>query len=409
MNAPPLNPGLFHMDPFHLYVMHCVEGPATRAVVKGVQAWLHREVLPWDMRWKEDVIEIPARARNAAACVLGCQVEDLSLCSNTSDGLATVAHGLNWRPGDEVLAPMGEFPSNIYIWKALEARGVSFRELPLWEGQRSGAHAWESTPPPMDMDFTDRIIRNLGLRTRLLALSWIRFQDGIRFDLNRLGQACKERNIHLVVDGIQGAGIMQPDLTHVSAFSTGGNKGLLSVQGQGVLWTSPEFRKQLLPRGTWFSTEGSETPHRAITDPNCAFFEDGRKLESGMPNLMACTAFAESLELIKSAQVSQIQRHVQTLQTNLLRALSELPEWKPEAERLQQLSDTHQLGPILSFHHHHLDFESVKTMLDRALVRGIYASEREGYLRIALHGWHEEEDVNRLAEWMALAPKLVMS
>lgn len=409
MTAPPLNPGLFHMDPFHLYVMHCVEGPATRAVVKGVHAWLHREVLPWDMRWKEDVLGIPARARSAAASVLGCEVEDISLCSNTSAGLATVAHGLNWRPGDEIMAPMGEFPSNIYIWKSLEARGVSFRELPLWEGQRSGRQAWDSTPPPMDVDFTDRIIRNLGLRTRLLALSWVRFQDGIRFDLKRLGQACKERNIYLVVDGIQGAGILQPDLTHVSAFSTGGNKGLLGVQGQGVLWTSPDFRKQLLPSGTWFSTEDCDNPKRDLTDPNRPFFEDGRRLEGGMPNLMSCAAFAESLELLKSAQISAIQTHVQSLQQNLLLAMHDLTEWKPEIARLKNLSDSNQLGPILSFHHHHLDFEAIKTMLDRGLVRGIYASEREGYLRIALHGWHEEEDINRLAEWMAMAPKLVMS
>ena len=29
--------------------------------------------------------------------------------------------------------------------------------------------------------------------------------------------------------------------------------------------------------------------------------------------------------------------------------------------------------------------------------RGIYTSVREGYLRIALHGWHDEADVARLA------------
>jgi hypothetical protein len=32
--------------------------------------------------------------------------------------------------------------------------------------------------------------------------------------------------------------------------------------------------------------------------------------------------------------------------------------------------------------------------------QGIYASVREGYLRVALHGFHTEADVDRVVAWM---------
>ena len=132
MSTPPLNPGLFHLDPFHLWVMHCSEGPVPRAVVKGVRDWLHKEEWPWEVQWQEDALGIPEAVRKAAGAVLQCRPEDVSLTPTTSSGLTTIAQGYSWRAGDEVLAPLGEFPSNVYPWKSLESRWVSFREVALW-------------------------------------------------------------------------------------------------------------------------------------------------------------------------------------------------------------------------------------------------------------------------------------
>jgi selenocysteine lyase/cysteine desulfurase len=400
MSVPPLNPGLFHLDPFHLWVMHCSEGPVPRAVVKGVRDWLHKELWPWEVQWQEDALAIPVAVRQAAAAVIHAQPEDISLTPTTSSALVTLAQGYPWRAGDEVLAPLGEFPSNVYPWKALEARGVSFREVPLWEGQRAGARAWESTPPPSDEDFEARILKALGLRTRMVALSWVRFQDGLKLDLARLGKACAERGVHLVVDGIQGAGTAVPDLQHVSAFATGGHKGLLAPQGLGFLWTQPTFRSLLTPSGTWLSVEGGTEFTRASTDHDRLWVEDGRRLEPGVPNLMGCTGLRESLNVLLSPGIEAIASHVQQLQDHLLGALRTCPVWREEAYRLRDLLERDRLGSILSFHCGERSPEAMQELLNQGMNRGIFASVREGYLRIAFHGWHEEGDISRIAEWL---------
>ncbi len=401
MSAPPLNPGLFHLDPFHLWVMHCSEGPVPRSVVKGVRDWLHKELWPWEVQWKEDALALPEATRRAGAAVLRCHSEDLSLTPTTSSGLVTIAQGYPWRAGDEVLVPLGEFPSNVYPWKALESRGVSFREVGIWKGQLAGARAWESLPPPSGEDFEARILKSLGLRTRMVALSWVRFQDGLKLDLARLGAACAERGVHLVVDGIQGAGTAIPDLQQVSAFSSGGHKGLLAPQGLGFLWTHPDFRPLLLPSGTWLSVEGGTDFARATTDHARAWLEDGRRLEPGSPNLMACSGLRESLEVLRGPGVEAIAAHIRRLQDQLLGALKAIPAWREEAYRLRDLLEQDRLGSILSLHHGGRGPEVMQELLERGLNQGIYASVREGYLRIAFHGWHEEGDIPRIAGWLS--------
>jgi selenocysteine lyase/cysteine desulfurase len=401
MTVPPLNPGLFHLDPFHLWVMHCSEGPVPRAVVKGVRDWLHKELWPWEVQWKEDALGIPEATRTAAAAVLRAHAEDISLTPTTSSGLVTIAQGYPWRSGDEVLAPLGEFPSNVYPWKALASRGVSFREVPLWEGHRAGAQSWESAAPPSGEDFEGRILRALGLRTRMVVLSWVRFQDGLKLDLARLGAACAERGVLLVVDGIQGAGTALPDLEHVSAFATGGHKGLLAPQGQGLLWTRRDFRPLLTPSGTWLSVEGGTEFTRPTTDHDRAWVEDGRRLEPGVPNLMACTGLLQSLEVLRGPGVEVIASHIRQLQDRLLGALKAIPAWREEAYRLRDLLERDRLGSILSLHHGGRGAEALQELLTRGMHQGIYASVREGYLRIAFHGWHEEGDIVRIADWLS--------
>lgn len=399
MNQAPLDPGLFRLDPGHLWVQHCSDGPIPMASAQAVQAYLERELKPWDMDFQRDGLELPAVVRREAAQAIGAQASDISLVPNTSSGLVALAHALPLTSGDEILAPLGEFPSNAWPWKSLADKGVGFRQVPLWQGHAAGEGAWSSTAPHLNDDPEGRILAALKPSTRVLALSWVRFQDGLKLDLRRLGGACQERGVFLVVDGIQGAGCAVPDLEQVDAFVTGGHKGLLAPQGLGFLWTSPPFRERLLPTGTWLSVEQGSDFRRASTDFDRAWLPDGRRMEPGTPNILACAALAESLKTLNAVGVAAIQSHVSRLQACLLDRLARGP-WASEAVRLRELLGADRLGPILGFHHQGRGVEGLLKLLAQAMERGIYPSVREGYLRIAFHGWHTDEDANRLACWL---------
>ena len=399
MTSPPLNPALFHLDKEHLWVMHCSEGPVPRAALRAMRAFMLKELQPWGVRWEEDFLGIPAALRAEAAALLGGRAEDVSLTPTTSSGLVTVAQGFPWAAGDEVLAPLGEFPSNAWPWLALRSRGVTFREVPLWEGHRAGTDAWTSLPPTTEAHPEARLISAIGPRTRILALSWVRFQDGLKLDLRRVGSACLERGVHLIVDGIQGAGTVPLDLEGLSAFATGGYKGLLAPEGLGFLWSEASFRQSLSPSGSWLSVEDATDFSRPSTDFQRAWLTDGRALEPGGPNLLHASALLESLRLINGTGVPVIAAHIGHLQGRLLDALEDSP-WRAESHRLRGLLEAGRLGSFLSFHHGGRGADHLQDLLRSGYRRGIFASVREGYLRVAFHGFHTEADVDRVAAWL---------
>jgi selenocysteine lyase/cysteine desulfurase len=403
MPTTPLPRDAFDLDPASTWALHCAEGPVPRGCADEIAALLPRETRPWAMRWPEDFLGIPARVRAAGAALLGVPAGDLSLVPTTSSGLIAVAQGFPWEPGDEVVAPLGEFPSNAWPWITLRGRGVAFREVSLWDGQRAGREAWDSTPPDVPARPEERLLDAVGPRTRIVTVSWVRFQDGLALDLVALARGCRERGVALVVDGIQGAGTRVARLDGVAAFATGGHKGLLAPQGLGLLYTEPEFRARLAPPGGWLAVEDATDFDRPSTDFARGWAADGTRLEHGVPNLLSCVGLAASIEFVVAAGVARIAAHVAALQRALLARLGG-STWAADAARLARLLDADRVASILAFHHGGRGPAGLVAALKAVSAARVYASVREGYLRVALHGWHDEGDVERLAAWLRNSP-----
>lgn len=406
-SGSPIPRDAFDLDDRLLWVMHCAEGPVPKSAAAAVAGLLHKETQPWKMRWEEDFVGLPHRVKAQAARLLGSRLEDISLTTTTTTALTVVSQGFPWQPDDEVVLPLGEFPANAWPWLSLAHRGVKVREVPLWQGHRAGAKAWESLPPTAEARPEERLLAAIGPKTRLMSVSWVRFQDGVALDLQRLAEGCRSRGVELVVDGIQGLGTRALDLADaqacggISAFASGGHKGLLAPQGLALLWTEESFRHRLAPPGGWLGVEDATEWNRPSTDFDRGWQRDGSRLEGGVPNLLGCGALEQSLRLLADAGALRIQAHVASLQGRLLEGLEALPPWRSEARRLGALWMADRLGSILSLHHCGRGADSLDALLRSGFSQGIYASIREGYLRLALHGFHTRRDVDRLLLWLA--------
>ena len=392
--TPLMSRELFDMPPTVQWFSHCKDGPLPRASAEAVRVLMASELRPWEVRWNEDFLDVQRSLRDIGATLLGVDAQDISLVTCTSTGLEAVALGYPWQAGDEVVIPAGEFPSNRLPWLALAGKGVTCTEVELWTGQL----AQPSVAPDARIEPEQRLLDAITPRTRIMAVSWVRYQDGIRLDLEKLGRGCRARGVHLVVDGIQGAGTVATSLEGVSAFASGGHKGLLGMQGQGLLWTERSFRQQLVPLGTWLSAPDDFSQSGAQTPSDALWSTDGRRLEAGSPSIVSCAALASSIALlVESGGAAKLQAHIVALQRALLAALAPSPAWAGEARRLDGLLAAGRLGSILSFA---VSAERCERLLRDAEARGISTSTREGYLRIALHGWHDANDIERCAAWL---------
>src|SRR6202035_2556034 len=174
----------------YVYLNHAAIAPLPRRSAERVAVLAHTVARTGDRLWPErnEVIE---SVRGLAARLLGARhPHEVAFVENTSTALSFAAQGLDWRPGDNVVSAAGEFPSNAYPWMQLADRGVDYRIAP----ERGGRIE------------EDELLSLVDQRTRVVALSWVEYANGFRFDLARIGAFCRQRGVLFVVDAIQGLG-----------------------------------------------------------------------------------------------------------------------------------------------------------------------------------------------------------
>src|SRR5258706_6923191 len=173
-------------------------------------------------------------ARQLLAGMLGAHPEQVAFVRNTSDALSTVANGLGWQAGDNLVTFRHEFPSNLYPWlRARDALGVEVRVCEEREGR-------------VDIE---ELIQLIDGRTRIVAISQVQYASGFRADLERIGRAARAHDALLVVDVIQAMGVIptnvEAELIDVAAGAC--HKWLLTPEGVGVLYLSDRARERIEP------------------------------------------------------------------------------------------------------------------------------------------------------------------
>ena len=183
-------------------------------------------------------------ARQLAAQLIGASPKEIALVPNTTTGLSLVAEGLDWRPGDNVVVPASDFPSNQYPWMNLASRGVEVRRIEC---------DCERLEPNLVADACDE-------HTRAVTVSWVGYATGWRADLGALAEVAHGCGAALVVDGIQGLGVNPLDVrqTPIDFLAADGHKWLLGPEGAGVLYIRREWLDRLRPWGIgWNSVRNS--------------------------------------------------------------------------------------------------------------------------------------------------------
>ena len=117
---------------------------------------------------------------------------------------------------------------------------------------------------------------------------------------------------------------------------------------------------------------------------------------------MTLAALEVSLRIVNEAPVPAIARHIDAQATTLLSMLDNT-RWGAEAERLRGLQQAGRSSSVTSLHHLGLGPEGLRVLCDAGARQGVYSSVREGYLRLALHGWHTLGDLERVARWLGAA------
>src|SRR5262245_3026799 len=183
---------LFPITQRAIYFNHAAISPPPITTIRAVEAQL-RDVHENGSANFRSWLAVKEQARELLANLLGARPEQVAFMRNTSDALSTVANGIDWRAGDNIVTFRHEFPSNIYPW--LRLRDVFGVEVRMCE-ERAGR---------IDLDELESLI---DAKTRVVAVSHVQYASGFRLDLQRLGRLVRQRDALFVVDVIQALGVV---------------------------------------------------------------------------------------------------------------------------------------------------------------------------------------------------------
>ena len=316
----------------------------------------------------EGVLE---RIRQAAARFVGAHRDEIVFTGSVSHGLNIVAAGLDWQPGDNLICAETEFPANTYPWTNLQRRGVEVR----WTPARENRILVQDIKALMDG------------RTRLAAISFVEFGTGYRNDLEALVALCHSRGVLLCVDGIQGLGALQFDVTRtpVDFLATQAAKWMLGPIGAGFLY----IRRDLLPL-----IDPVMTGWRAVVDRDDYYRYDsplrasGERFEPGSLNVAGLLGMEAAIDLLLSVGLPEIEERIRHLTDFLIAGL--------QARGCHITTPTARWGErsgIVCFRHPRRDPVALAERLHAA---DVIVSQRGDVIRVSPHFYNTQADLERL-------------
>jgi selenocysteine lyase/cysteine desulfurase len=310
------------------------------------------------LSWFDDV----DRMRELVARLINCAPDDVAFVTTASHGLALLMNGLDWRAGDRIIALEGEFPNNLYA-PAARADGVEFCET-----------TW------------DRLYDEVGRGARLVLMSSTNYMTGFRPPLAEISAFLRQRGVLFYVDGTQSIGGLrfdcaevQPDFLAVDAY-----KWLLGPNGAGFIYVRPELRHSLRPTVIGWRSDRRWRNVNALHHGAPEFVDAAEKYEGGMLNFPSLYAMAASIELMLELGPECIEQRVLQL-TQRCGAV------------LENAGGTllYRNTPIIAAR-----FEGGDAPALAKRLRGerILVSARHGNLRVSVHFYNNERDLERLSE-----------
>lgn len=361
-----------------LYVDSAHQAPLAKSVHAAFHTFLEEGLVAGGPKptW---LARVPA-VRQQVARLIGAKANEIAFTHNTSEGLNIAANALPLAAGDNVVLVEGDHPNNIYAWVNLQRKGVAVRF---------------ASPNGVAVD-SAMLAPHIDSRTRVVALSHVTSDTGERAQLASIGELCRARGIHLVVDAIQSVGILPVDVAQmgISMLATGCHKGLLVPQGLGFLYVS-EALGSLAPPFLAASAITNPVRTREATATVGSLQPGAIRFEGGNLNLPHIHALGASLTLIERIGVSNIEQHVMQLSGQFIAGLDKLHVGLHSPRERERR--THVVVVDLP----------ASVWLDYLSARDVRISQQRGGFRVSFALFNTPNDVDRLLAIIALGLRLM--
>lgn len=231
------------------------------ATKRNIDERFHEQSIGMNGKRQYEILE---EVRPIYAKLLGCEACDIAYGMSSSQLFTILSANLPVSHNDNVIIADNSFITIPFAFQAREAEGLEVRTAKTHGGALNA----------------DELLACADENTKVIAINHVESSTGFRYDMEKIGAFCRERDIIFAVDAAQSAGAMQIDVNTMNIdFLVGTDyKWLCHFRGVGFAYVSPELRKKLPCRiaGWGSDLERFNTAKRHLTP-----HPDSRRYECG--------------------------------------------------------------------------------------------------------------------------------
>jgi selenocysteine lyase/cysteine desulfurase len=358
--------GRFPIFEHTTYVNSCSQGALSTDVREAYETYLEG----WDengAEW-EHWVERAEAARAAFARLVNARRDDVAVVTSVSQAVSSVVSTLDLHGGrNRIVVSEFEFPTVGQIAHAQELRGA---EVVHVQPEADGTIPVEGFAEAIDE------------RTALVCCTAVSYRTGYRPDVAEVARLAREAGALSLADSYQGAGSIPLDVHElgVDFLAAGTVKYLLASAGLAFLYVREGLVGELLPTQTgWFADEDIFEMQIQRYRPHAT----ARRFDAGTPPVPNIYGGVAGIELVERAGVPAIAEHVRGLNERLLAGLDELG-----ATVATPRSSYGALVCVVS--------TDPNALVAALAAEKIVTSSRDRNLRVSLHLYNVEEDVDRV-------------
>jgi selenocysteine lyase/cysteine desulfurase len=346
------------------HLASCSQGALSREVhysMADMTRSLHLKGAPWG-EWMGEVEKL----RELFAAYINTTPEHIAIVPTASAGAYQVATAFDWQDSDLLTSAL-EFPSVGQVFQAQKANGASIEFI----DDRESALEADTWAGLMDES------------TKLVSVPLVSYHNGARPDVAGVIKEAHSRGIATFVDAYQGAGVVPIDVQALDCdyLATGALKYLLGLGGVAFLYVKDVARAERVPEFTgWF---GREDPF-SFNPEDTSYPSMARRFEGGTPSVPAVYASLAGLRLVSSVDPEQGFAHVMKLREYFCEEITKI------GISISQPGNVQRRGPQVAVHLP--DPDGVAALMAKD---GIVTAPRNDVLRMSLHHYSTEHDVDR--------------
>lgn len=335
---------------------------------------------------KEFMFQRTAETRSLFAQLIHASPDEIAYTKNISDGLNMVAAAFDWSEGDNVIVCADlEHPNNVYPWLNQQRRGLQVKLIQHRDGHIP----------------VDDMIAAMDDKTRVVTASTVTFSPGFRTDIDKLGKACRARDILFLVDAAQSAGVVEIDVgqSNVDGLSVSTQKGLLALYGTGFLYIRKAWAERMKPAYlARFGVDLGDAHESETGSTTFKFMPGAHRFDLGNYNYVGIVAAHAALSLLLRIGVPNIEAHATRLGHALAQGLLDLGlpvcGGKPSAH----VAHTVTVGDLGSGSDKYTSNEIINGLYQHLAENRVKMSLRRGVMRFSMHVYNNMDDVKKVLD-----------